>query len=431
MQNKRLFYFFIGIIMVTQNFLVFSLTEERETELKIIIANQDAKKIEKIENQEEKDWLLLYVCNNYDEISKKEINNTKILELLIQQGANINAVNSKSNTPLMIACYGGELSYIKCLVENGADILHRNKSGSSAFTICLDLYSAEKRQRMAEYILYNLFNRHPDINVNEDLQPEIKAALDSNDEFIIAMLLNRGLNPNLIIKVDKEEIPILVYSIMKTKFYASRILVKAGADVRGTVYYKNEKHHLLYYIPDYTTLGFKELLLSYGAPELTTAEKEQKERERIAAEIESKNRRRKSSDNFYDEAVCHRGESLLEGDVFLLDSRTLEVVDRVVAEDGYAYLVNYLTNPYIRQTKYCFYIVTGKELSLKKQNIFDGYGGYNTCITNDLPLRLECYGIGKYSVNFQSVDCYIFVGIEDESIVIPEKEDRIRFKQGS
>lgn len=83
------------------------------------------------------DWLLNIPevdINRVDEKKYKfppishaiQINNTRIVKLLIKHGANVNepSLNKRNyyNTPLMIASWGGNLELVKILVENGACI---------------------------------------------------------------------------------------------------------------------------------------------------------------------------------------------------------------------------------------------------------------------------------------------------------------------
>lgn len=61
-----------------------------------------------------------------------EIDSIVILELLLRNGCNINAVDRHGNTPLMVAVKNGRKKIIKFLVSRGADWTHVNKKGKRA-----------------------------------------------------------------------------------------------------------------------------------------------------------------------------------------------------------------------------------------------------------------------------------------------------------
>jgi len=79
-------------------------------------------------------------------------NNLEIIKLLIDNGANVNALTGAKEayyTPLMSACYGHFLEAAQLLLENGANINHMNSDGYTAFGLSLILEDYE----MAYYLL--------------------------------------------------------------------------------------------------------------------------------------------------------------------------------------------------------------------------------------------------------------------------------------
>jgi ankyrin repeat protein len=58
-------------------------------------------------------------------------------KLLINKGANINAKDSKSRTPLMIAAEKGYIEIVKPLINRGADVNVRRHDGETALGIAL------------------------------------------------------------------------------------------------------------------------------------------------------------------------------------------------------------------------------------------------------------------------------------------------------
>jgi uncharacterized protein len=56
---------------------------------------------------------------------------TKVVELLIEKKANINAVNNKGETPIFIAVHWDNENLVKLLKSKGADISIKNKEGKT------------------------------------------------------------------------------------------------------------------------------------------------------------------------------------------------------------------------------------------------------------------------------------------------------------
>jgi ankyrin repeat protein len=58
-----------------------------------------------------------------------------ILELLLQNGANINDTTNSNVTPLIKACISGNLAVCSLLLSYKPDVFIRNKAGSNALDI--------------------------------------------------------------------------------------------------------------------------------------------------------------------------------------------------------------------------------------------------------------------------------------------------------
>ena len=58
-----------------------------------------------------------------------------LLELLVKNGADVNARDNTGSTALMMASYEGNVDVVKMLLENGADLNATEKSGKTALSI--------------------------------------------------------------------------------------------------------------------------------------------------------------------------------------------------------------------------------------------------------------------------------------------------------
>lgn len=53
----------------------------------------------------------------------------EVVRLLLQHGADVNAVNDYNETPLHYACKRANLVVLQCMIEHGADILSEDRAG--------------------------------------------------------------------------------------------------------------------------------------------------------------------------------------------------------------------------------------------------------------------------------------------------------------
>jgi len=110
------------------------------TELaKHILSKNSLPKI--VDARDEGNWTpLLFAAQNasYD-----------VIRLLIEHGANVNAVENTNQTPLHRACFSGSLNCVKLLVDNGAAINHAEVKGITPVVIAL----GHRFKEIVDYLL--------------------------------------------------------------------------------------------------------------------------------------------------------------------------------------------------------------------------------------------------------------------------------------
>jgi ankyrin repeat protein len=61
--------------------------------------------------------------------------NAKLVQILLDHGADINALDAHRNTPLYCAAERGHLDYVRVLLEHGADVHIRGKGDQTPFQV--------------------------------------------------------------------------------------------------------------------------------------------------------------------------------------------------------------------------------------------------------------------------------------------------------
>lgn len=112
---------------------------------------------------------------------------------LIEAGADVNLVNNNNNTPLHLACHRNHEKTTSLLIKSGSDLNIKNIDGNTPLHVCLltDCISDETQ------IIKNLVANHADIHqLNNNKESPLYLACHENHLEIVQLLLNSGANPN-------------------------------------------------------------------------------------------------------------------------------------------------------------------------------------------------------------------------------------------
>jgi len=121
----------------------------------------------------------------------------EIVKVLVQNGADVNTVDDRGNTPLMRAASGNNkentLEIVKFLVQNGADVNAIDKMGFTPL-----IHAADGNNPA---VVKLLLDKNADVNVQNKYQETplmmlLKARNTTNSMDIAKMLLEKGADPN-------------------------------------------------------------------------------------------------------------------------------------------------------------------------------------------------------------------------------------------
>ena len=344
-----------------------------------------AKLIKKSSLEENVDGLLAAAASN----------SVEAVAVFLEAGIDVNSVGNDNQTPLISACsQSGNVEIVKLLLEKGANISSVDSEGRSA------LYHTIMRVGK----IYEIMRKGTGHTYYEE----------KDDKFVTVVYPPEV--PNRPIRYSELE------SKMDDMNKMIKLLIQFGVDV-------NERYqgHSMFFIAEKTVRAYSasRLLVDAGAKyteEENLIEEKKREFEEEARQAEQlrlkqeRERKRVTSDNFYSEVIYHTGIPIKTGDEFLIDKNRIEVLDRTTTQAGYTYLVTYYSTAYERSrdyansfsgggAKYCFYIVSKKEMALHKTYSYTTNASYITSV-NDL--KLTRTGISQYQHNYQDVDCYVF-----------------------
>lgn len=199
-------------------------------------------------------------------------NNSKILSLLIEKGANVNTILKGKDitlaeietereiktikltnpTPLLAAVMGGNIENIKILLKNGADI---DLKGGLGFTPLM-LASFYGKIDIVEILLKNGAN----INLKDDRGVNaLDYSIQEKKTDISKLLIKNGIEIGNVVE-GKNNLNALSRSIVFKEYEVAKILVEKGADV----YAKSSKNQtpLMFSLKQYSETGNDDLFFS-------------------------------------------------------------------------------------------------------------------------------------------------------------------------
>ena len=178
--------------------------------------------------------------NNFEEVVK-----------LITAGANVNAADEFGYTALMYAAEFHEKEIAKLLVEQGADVNAVNKQGSSTYEIFIHLYG--KNSGIVEFLVQH--------GAKTNVHNLFIEAIKNNNKDEVLKFINNGANLNHIFYIPSEYTPLSMAAKYDSKEVAE-LLIEHGAEVNP--------EPLEYYFPlsaaaEWNAKNVAEVLINHGA----------------------------------------------------------------------------------------------------------------------------------------------------------------------
>lgn len=143
---------------------------------------------------------------------------------LLEAGANPLFENENEGTSLMFAIEKGNLDIIDILIEKGADVNKADKSG------CTPIQNLGVYKEDAVEILYRLLKAGANPNYESDY-PLLLQAVDQDDITMVLLLLNSGAKMDVVNDMGDTA---LMRAVANTNPRMVRELLKAGADINAT-----------------------------------------------------------------------------------------------------------------------------------------------------------------------------------------------------
>jgi len=149
----------------------------------------------------QKNNLSLNIVNSNEEtpiisvlLSEKFLDEEKneIIDKFIEKGSNINMVDSNGNSPIMYAIQKNHLSTVDLLINNGGDINIKNKKDETALNIARNM----KNKPIINYLYdkgYNVYNTENN-EITFEMMKQIMA--DNNKELLERLIKNNKFNIN-------------------------------------------------------------------------------------------------------------------------------------------------------------------------------------------------------------------------------------------
>ena len=176
-----------------------------------------------------------------------------IFDLLIQSGADVNAKDKSGFTPIYIAIYNDDLDYMKILIANGADVNTKYRGGETL----LQAASVTGKIEVVQFLL----EAGADINAKDNTGwTALLRAVRSSDAKMVELLLEKGAEIDA--RDDKYGFTALQHAARLGDKNVTELLIAKGADI-------NEKDKdgrtALHLAAESADVDIVELLLSKGA----------------------------------------------------------------------------------------------------------------------------------------------------------------------
>ena len=173
----------------------------------------------------------------------------KCVMLLINAGADVNAVNPSHWTALLAASNSGNAECVRALLAAGADVNKKNKYGDAPVTLAAGRGTDESLKLLLQ------------AGVSDDvITPSLISAAAQGHSKCIGLLLEAGVNVN--VRSISGETPLLLAAKKKYRIDALQLLINSGADVNSI---NREKNTALHFVAPVPHLKVVKLLLLAGA----------------------------------------------------------------------------------------------------------------------------------------------------------------------
>lgn len=189
----------------------------------------------------------LLLSLDYEHIESRYDENSSVAEYLINNGADINVTNEDGETPLMYASKVHNIKVIELLIQKGADV-NFYKGGSTALISACE-YSHERNIDVIKYLVsknanINAQDNKGDTALNKTLDTSDEGSIDILDFEIAHFLIEQGADVN--IKNKREYTPFIYLgmgegnfnnkSFQEYRIKLAEVLLEKGADINAKDY---------------------------------------------------------------------------------------------------------------------------------------------------------------------------------------------------
>lgn len=150
-----------------------------------------------------------------------ETQNERMVNDLLNEGANANGVEGNRFSPIILACRYGNASIISALLNSGAKPLNAIEDGTSAFHLCASTATAD--------ILSDMISRGANVHIgNNRGQTPLMFAANAGKTDVMSYLIDHGADIN---QQTEEGFSALFFAVKSHNLNAIRTLISRGANL--------------------------------------------------------------------------------------------------------------------------------------------------------------------------------------------------------